>query len=74
MSDRTKESKPTSVTPREASKQDGDIRARWAWVEPSVWSKRMLYALEEGVKGGKWFSLIDKVDRKSTRLNSSHYS
>jgi len=35
--------------------------ARWWWVEPSVWSERMLTALENGVKGGKWFSLIDKV-------------
>ena len=26
-----------------------------------VWTERMLTALEEGVKGGKWFSLIDKV-------------
>ena len=39
----------------------GDIRARWAWVEPAVWTDRMLTALEQGVKGGKWFSLIDKV-------------
>jgi len=35
--------------------------ARWWWVEPSVWNERMLTALEKGVKGGKWFSLIDKV-------------
>jgi RNA-directed DNA polymerase len=41
--------------------QGGDIRARWAWVEPTVWTERMLTALETGVKGGKWFSLIDKV-------------
>ena len=34
---------------------------RWHWVEPSVWTDRMLAALEHGVKGGKWFSLIDKV-------------
>lgn len=26
----------------------------------------MLAALENGVKGGKWFSLIDKVYRKQT--------
>jgi len=39
----------------------GDIRARWAWVEPSVWTDRMLEALENGVKGGKWYSLMDKV-------------
>ena len=45
---------------REA-KQAGEVRARWAWVEPWVWTERMLTALEQGVKGGKWFSLIDKV-------------
>lgn len=38
-----------------------DLAARWGWVEPSVWTERMLTALEKGVKGGKWFSLMDKV-------------
>lgn len=45
----------------ERSKQAGEIRARWAWVEPVVWTDRMLAALEQGVQGGVWFSLIDKV-------------
>jgi RNA-directed DNA polymerase len=31
------------------------------WTEPAVWTDRMLTALEQGVKGGMWFSLIDKV-------------
>lgn len=39
----------------------GEVRARWAWTEPGVWTARMLTALEEGVKGGVWYSLIDKV-------------
>src|ERR1700691_6129494 len=43
------------------TKQARDIRARWSWVEPEVWTDRMLTALEQGVKGGKWFSLMDKV-------------
>lgn len=55
----TNESTPLAV-PTEA-KQDGDIRLRWSWVEHSVWTERMLTALEQGVKGGVWFSLIDKV-------------
>jgi len=38
-------------------------RKRWDWAEPSVWTDRMLAALESGVRGGKWFSLIDKVYR-----------
>lgn len=41
-------------------------RREWEWVEATVWSERMLAALENGVKGGKWFSLIDKVYRKET--------
>lgn len=41
--------------------QAGEILGKWHWVEPSVWTDRMLAALEHGVKGGKWFSLIDKV-------------
>ena len=44
-----------------AAKQAGEVRVRWAWAEPSVWTDRMLTALEQGVKGGIWFSLIDKV-------------
>ena len=39
----------------------GDIRARWAWVEAEVWTERMLTALEQGVIGGQWYSLMDKV-------------
>lgn len=38
-----------------------DIRCRWPWVEPSVWTDRMLTALEQGVKGGKWYCVWDKV-------------
>ena len=45
----------------EGAPQAGDVRARWAWAEDRVWTERMLTALEEGVKGGKWFRLIDKV-------------
>jgi len=41
--------------------QAGEVRVRWTWTEPSVWTDRMLTALEQGVKGGVWFSLIDKV-------------
>jgi RNA-directed DNA polymerase len=44
-----------------SAKQAGSIWDRWSWVEPSVWTERMLTALEQGVKGGVWFSLIDKV-------------
>jgi len=38
----------------------------WPWTEPTVWTARMLAALERGVKGGKWYSLIDKVQSETT--------
>jgi RNA-directed DNA polymerase len=66
--DRTPETKPTAV-PAMAT-QVGEVRARWAWTEPAVWTERMLTALEQGVKGGKWFSLIDKVYRPATLLQA----
>jgi RNA-directed DNA polymerase len=53
------EQQPTEVP--KLAKQAGEVRVRWTWTEPSVWNERMLTALEQGVKGGCWFSLIDKV-------------
>ncbi len=43
------------------TKQVGEVEPKLSWIEPSVWTNRMLTALENGVKGGKWFGLIDKV-------------
>jgi len=57
----------TPATVPAGAKQAGDTEARrerWTWVEPSVWTDPMLAALENGVRGGKWFSLIDKVYRQ----------
>lgn len=54
----------------EASKQAGDVRARWAWTEATVWNDRMLETLHRGVKGGKWFSLIDKVTREENLFSA----
>jgi len=59
VTERTTENRPAGV-PKTAT-QAGEIRDRWDWVEPSVWTERMLTALEKGVKGGKWFSLVDKA-------------
>jgi RNA-directed DNA polymerase len=56
---------PASVPP--GARQAGDTqqargrRSRWRWAEATVWTDRMLAALENGVKGDVWFSLIDKV-------------
>ena len=41
------EVKPTPVPA--AAKPVGEVRARWPWAEPSVWTERMLTALESGV-------------------------
>ena len=37
-----------------------------SWVEASVWTERMVSALENGVKGGRWYSLMDKVYAPAT--------
>src|SRR5208282_1429174 len=55
---------PPDVVPGRGAKPAGEIRARWAWVEATVWTERMLTALEQGVLGGKWFSLMDHVTVK----------
>lgn len=55
---------PSAVVSATA-KQAEDVRARWAWTEATVWTDRMLTALENGVKGGQWFSLIDKVSSEA---------
>ena len=65
MTDRQTEAQPTPVscevrTTRPAGEIQDHAEA-WSWVEPSVWTKRMLTALENGVRGGKWYSLMDKV-------------
>ena len=39
---------------------------RWWWAEASIWTERMVSALVDGVKGGKWYSLMDKVIRLTT--------
>jgi len=61
------EERPAEVPRRDGAKQAGEARReKWAWVERTVWTDRMLEALEQGVKGGVWFSLIDKVYRPET--------
>jgi RNA-directed DNA polymerase len=59
------ETKP-AVVPERAT-QAGEAGPKdWEWVERHVWTERMLEALEKGVKGGVWFSLIDKIQRPKT--------
>jgi len=67
--------KSTEQQPAEVSltKQAGAIFDRWSWTKPRVWTERMLTALEQGVKGGKWFSLIDKVYAESTLSSAARH-
>jgi RNA-directed DNA polymerase len=55
-----------AAVPVARATRDREIQRRWSWVEPTVWTARMLTALEQGVKGGKWYSLIDKVYPEAT--------
>jgi len=50
---------PEAVSAR--IKRAGELMRRWGWAELTIWTEQMLTALEQGVKGGKWFSLIDKI-------------
>ena len=51
----------------ERAKQEPETRdPKWDWVEASIWTDRMISALENGVQGGKWFSLVDKAIRPAT--------
>jgi len=58
VTDKSTENKLAEVL---VAKQVRECSPKWWWVEPEIWTERMLAALEKGVKGGKWFSLIDKV-------------
>ena len=55
-----------SAVPGKARRGAEAQQRDWGWVEASIWTDRMLAALENGVKGGKWYSLIDKVARPGT--------
>lgn len=53
-------SKQGTETPEENALRERR-RLQWKWVEAKVWTDNMLAALANGVKGNKWYSLIDKV-------------
>lgn len=60
------------VVPEKATQGAETQRRDWSWVEATVWNERMLAALGNGVRGGKWFSLIDKVYRQQTLKAAWH--
>jgi hypothetical protein len=61
-----REEQAASVQPAREDKQAGEEPWRRHGAERGVWTKNMLVALEKGVKGNKWFSLIDKVASERT--------
>jgi RNA-directed DNA polymerase len=57
---------PVSAEAKQGTDVTGGTPRELWWAEASIWTDRMVSALGNGVKGGKWFSLIDKVVRPST--------
>jgi len=66
MSTRRQETAPAVP---EGARRDAEAGGRsrdWSWVEAAVWTERMVSALENGVTGGRWYSLMDKVYAPAT--------
>ena len=73
MSDTEWQSESQAPVVPEKATQGAETQSRdWSWVEATVWNERMLAALGNGVRGGKWFSLIDKVYRQQTLKAAWH--
>ena len=60
------EARSSRVPQANHDEETRELPERWTWVEPAIWTERMIAALETGVKGGKWFSLMDKVCAERT--------
>jgi RNA-directed DNA polymerase len=56
---------PSAQVPARDKQAEEDLWQRHK-AERDVWTEPMLVALERGLKGKKWFSLIDKVSRERT--------
>ena len=56
---RENQSKPVTVP--FAATPAGEPPSLRHWANPCVWTDRMLATLEQGVRGGRWHTLIDKV-------------
>jgi RNA-directed DNA polymerase len=61
---RSTENQPVAVSERTI--RTGKTLDMRFWADPTVWTERMLAALQKGVKGGRWFSLNDKVHPERT--------
>ena len=68
QTENTKATEQVESTVSEKTRQETEAQAayKWLWVEAAVWTVRMLAALVNGVKGGKWFSLMDKIYARRT--------
>ncbi len=56
---------PSAPVPERDKQAEEDLWQRHK-AERGVWTEPMLVALERGLKGNKWFSLIDKVSTERT--------
>jgi len=59
-----REGKSTSVPNKDKQVEEDPWQRHGA--ERGVWTEPMLIALEKGIEGNKWFSLIDKVRSERT--------
>lgn len=57
---------PFAATP---AGEPGSVRD---WANPCVWTDRMLTALENGVRGGRWHTLCDKVWSRRNLKDAAH--
>jgi RNA-directed DNA polymerase len=54
------------ATARQGEEMEQQREDRQRSIEPAIWTDRMRAALVTGVKGGRWFSLMDKVHAART--------
>src|SRR5689334_6284554 len=59
------EGSPVSETTRRDASALGSCMQR-KFARAPIWTEAMLAALQRGVRGGKWHSLMDKVSRLET--------
>jgi RNA-directed DNA polymerase len=66
VKDKLKQEQAPTVPVKATQGAEAGSGRDWSWVEASVWTERMVSALENGVKGGRWYSLMDKVYAPAT--------
>ena len=67
VNDRTEQTQAAEV-PERAIQAADTPDCDWSWVEASVWTERMLSALGNGVKGGKWPSTLAECILRGSRV------